>query len=134
MKVVICRVNNEFYAIDIQYIVSIERMKPIRPIPESKPYFLGLVELRDEIIPIISLKKWLGLNEDIPSNEEERIILVEAKATKVGLHVDAATDVIEVEDSDIQKSDGNFNKEVISGVIRREGKLILLFEPKNIVL
>lgn len=129
MKVVLCMVNSELYALDIRHVVSIERMRNIRPLPEAKPYLLGLVELRDEILHVISLKNWLGLKGISNMNGEERIIIVEIENKKVGLHVDATADVIQLDETEIQLLNNVLDTKLFKGVFQWDGKLVLLFEP-----
>ena len=60
--------NKGIYAINTQYVTSINVLtEEITPIPQSKPYFKGIIPFRGEVIPLISLRQLF----DMPSLDEE---------------------------------------------------------------
>ena len=48
-------INNEQYGIDISFVDNIVRMQRITRVPKSQPFFPGVINLRGEIIPVMSL-------------------------------------------------------------------------------
>ncbi|MEK7825521.1 MAG: chemotaxis protein CheW, partial [Nitrospirota bacterium] len=55
------RINNKDYALDIIKIIEIISFKDVTPIPKLPTFIEGVVELRGLVIPVIDLKKRLGL-------------------------------------------------------------------------
>jgi purine-binding chemotaxis protein CheW len=101
---IVVRIGNEHYGIDIQYVDNIVRMQRITRVPKAQPYFKGVINLRGEIIPVMSLRQRLSLSEDIITGKS-RIIIVrpEPQAAPVGLIVDEVKEVITLEANAIEK-------------------------------
>jgi purine-binding chemotaxis protein CheW len=56
---------------------------------------LGIINLRGNIVTVVSTRRLLGLEEQ-PSQEEARIIIVNRTDDCVGIDVDGVADVIEL--------------------------------------
>ena len=61
---IVAKIGCEQYGIDIAYVDNIVRMQKITRVPKTQPYFLGVINLRGEIIPVMSMHKKLELGED----------------------------------------------------------------------
>ncbi len=99
---VIIKINEEYFAIDISYISSIIRMQPITRVPKAQPYFKGIINLRGQVIPVMSLKNRLGL-EETEYNGSTRIVIIEEDNSLVGMIVDSAIEIISLDESKINK-------------------------------
>ncbi|NLY49110.1 MAG: purine-binding chemotaxis protein CheW [Clostridiales bacterium] len=97
------RLGNDLYAIEIKYIENIIVMQNITRVPKAQSYFLGVINLRGEIIPVMSLKARLGLEKDVFTPTSRIIILKpERTAAPVGITVDEVNEVIDLSDEDIE--------------------------------
>ena len=65
---IILKFDSEQYGIDITYIDNIVRLQHITRVPHTQPYFLGIINLRGEIIPVISLRRKFELPEKENTN------------------------------------------------------------------
>jgi purine-binding chemotaxis protein CheW len=101
---IIAYLNKGQYGIDIKYIDNIIVMQSITRIPKSQHFFQGVINLRGEIVPVMSLRNKLGL-EEASYTSKSRIIIVrpEAGAAPVGLIVDEVKEVITLEQDAIEK-------------------------------
>ena len=101
---IIAYLNKDQYGIDIKYIENIIVMQSITRVPKSQSYFKGVINLRGEIVPVMSLRSKLGI-EEVPYTGKSRIIIVrpEAQAASVGLIVDEVKEVITLDQSEIEK-------------------------------
>ena len=61
---IVIRLGEEQYGIDIKYIDNIVRMQKVTRVPKTQPYFIGVINLRGEIIPVMSLRRRFGLEDD----------------------------------------------------------------------
>ena len=101
---IITYLNNEQYGIDIKYIDNIIVMQSITRVPKAQAFFKGVINLRGEIVPVMSLRIKLGIEEAAYTNKS-RIIIVrpEPQAAPVGLIVDEVKEVITLEAEAIDK-------------------------------
>ena len=101
---IIAYLNKSQYGIDINYIDNIIVMQNITRIPKSQKFFRGVINLRGEIVPVMSLSNRLGI-EEAPYTSKSRIIIVrpENGTAPVGLVVDEVKEVITLEHDSIEK-------------------------------
>ena len=72
---IVVQIGNEKYGIDIGYIDNIVRMQKITRVPKVQSYFKGIINLRGEIVPVISIRKKMGLTDDVITGASRIIIL-----------------------------------------------------------
>lgn len=135
---IIAYMNNEQFGIEIKYIENIIVMQSITRVPKAQSYFKGVINLRGEIVPVMSLSNKLGIPET-ELTPKARIIIVrpEHQAAPVGLIVDEVKEVITLEQSDVEKMnyDGKDDKGNFStGVGKYGNDLINLLNISSIVL
>ncbi|MFT4414754.1 chemotaxis protein CheW [Fredinandcohnia humi] len=129
-KVIAFTLNEQDYGIDIQQISSIVRVQEITTVPGVSRFIKGVINLRGSITPIIDLKERLLLGKTSTSSDS-RIIIVENNERQVGLIVDKAKDVIDLDTSVIEpapESMFGINDTFIKGVAKTNGKIFLLLD------
>ena len=85
---IVVMVGDEHYGIDIGYIDNIVRMQKITRVPRVQDYFRGVINLRGEVVPIMSLRKKMGLEDDVFTNASRIIILKLEGNASLGIIVD----------------------------------------------
>ena len=55
-KVVIFKVANGEYSVDVSYVISIEKEEQITPVPQLPSFVRGIRKVREELIPVIDLQ------------------------------------------------------------------------------
>ncbi|AOQ23011.1 hypothetical protein MTAT_29280 [Moorella thermoacetica] len=92
------QVGKEEYALDIadvQEIVHLPENWDV--VPDVPPYVLGLVSLRDRVLPLISMRRLFGLPEgDVAGGRIVVVYVGEGKRVAVGLVVDSVAEVLRV--------------------------------------
>ncbi len=101
---IVVRIGNEQYGINIKYIDNIVRMQKITRVPKSQPYFLGVINLRGEIFPIMSIRRKFGIDDDEITNSTRIIILKPDQQSMVGVLVDAVQEVVTLDEDSIEKT------------------------------
>ncbi len=137
--------NDELIGINIKDVIKITKDIEITSVPKTKDYILGVMNLRGNIIPIVSLKKKFNLlGED--NLENPFIVVVETELGHIGISVDKVEGAVNINPEDIQPSPMNsigIDPEFIDGVVMIEdstGKKELLtllnikkiFKPGNL--
>src|SRR3990172_9176424 len=93
--VVIFRLADEYYAIDIQAVQEIVRMQTITAIPGSDSWVEGITNLRGRVVPVIDLRRRCNVRAGDYSTET-RIVVVSSANGMVGLVVDAVSEVLRI--------------------------------------
>lgn len=93
----------------------------IQKLPASLDFVEGIMHLRDEVIPIINLKKRLGL-ERHDYSEDAKVAVVHLFHRRYGLLFDDITEVFAMDEANVQELDGALQTEdkIISALIARE--------------
>jgi len=124
-------------------LLNIKEMIPaeqdIRPMPQTPSYFLGLINLRGDVISVIDLRKKLNVKDDIkPEDKEEAISIVEfGDGLKMGMLVDSINRVLTVNEEDIQSLDtlnSQMNGEYIEGVVNYDDNKLVSLMNLNAIL
>lgn len=127
--------NNEVYGIEVQQIKEIIKVKDYVTVPNAPNYIEGVINLRGQITPIVSLRKVFGMDKR-PLDENSRIIMVELESEVIGLIVDSVLGVISATYNDVVKpplltsNDGN---SFITGIIRQGEQLIIMIDVMKLI-
>ena len=95
--------GEEVFGIDISYVDNIVRMQRMTRVPNVAPYIKGVINLRGEIIPIMSLRLKMGLEEAEETKATRIIIIKMEQYGKIGMIVDAVKEVVSLQDEQIDK-------------------------------
>ncbi len=137
-KQYICvKLGDEQYGIDIQYVENIVRMQKITRIPKAQHYFKGVINLRGEIVPVMSLRLKFDLEPDVYGHATRIIILKLEQSASVGVIVDEVKEVVTLDDSSIDKPtyDGKNTKDMyLSGVGKHGEGLISLLNIADVII
>ena len=132
---IVVKIGSEQYGIDISYIDNIVRMQKITRVPKIQTYFKGVINLRGDIVPVMSVRKKMNLDDDVITNASRIIILkLEEKGT-IGIIVDEVKEVVTLCTDEIDKTSGSEDGKAmfINGVGKHGDELISLFEISSIV-
>jgi purine-binding chemotaxis protein CheW len=113
---------------DVQEIDDMEN-KEITPVPKTPHFLRGVINLRGNIVPIVDIREILNLPVKPPSRES-RMMILNIKKVRIGIIVDAISEVTHIEKREVQPesehigiTDGQF----ISNIMQyKDGFLVLL--------
>jgi purine-binding chemotaxis protein CheW len=128
VKVIVFALGKEEYGVEVEKVRTIERMQPITRVPKTIPFIKGVINLRGIVVPIIDLRERFGMPQK-ENSENTRIIIVTANDMEVGLIVDSANDVIDVDTDEINDPPeivGGIRAKYLRGVARVAGDRLLV--------
>ncbi|MBR4341129.1 MAG: chemotaxis protein CheW [Lachnospiraceae bacterium] len=127
-------INDEQYGIDINFIDNIVRMQRITRVPKSQNYFPGVINLRGEIIPIMSLRKKFGFEDDIFTPKTRILILKPEPQASIGFIVDEVKEVISLSEDDIDHVVASEDKNTfITGVGKHTKGLVSILNISSVL-
>lgn len=137
VQYIVVNLGDEQYGIDIKYVDNIVRMQKITRVPKTQSFFVGVINLRGEIIPVMSLRKRFGLEEDVYTDKSRIIVIKPEQQESIGLIVDVVREVVTLSDDQIEKvySDGKEEKaKFLSSVGKNtDGSLISLLNVNGVI-
>ena len=131
IQYIVVQIGNEKYGIDIKYIDNIVRMQKITRVPKVQSYFKGVINLRGEIVPVMSIRKKMGLPEDVITDASRIIIIKLEEKGSIGVIVDEVKEVITLNMAEVEKTTAKDS--FINGIGKNGDELISLFEISAIV-
>ena len=133
---IVVKIGSEQYGLDISYIDNIVRMQTITRVPKVQTYFKGIINLRGEVVPVMSIRLKMLLADDQFTDASRIIILKIEEHGTIGIIVDEVKEVVELAMDDIdrpaQKSKLDKNS-FIFGVGKHGDELISLFDISAVV-
>lgn len=134
-RYVVFKIENEYYGINIESVIAIEKMENITRIPNSPEYIKGVINLRGDVITLISLRNKINL-EDKDIDSDSRIIVVSKDDITLGLIVDSSSEVMEIDPDKIDappSTSENESSEHVSGIGKINDRLIILLDLSKIL-
>lgn len=134
IKVVVFRCGNEDYAIPVEHVVSIEKLEQVNPIPHLPNYFLGLMKIRGELVPIVDFEQIL-YGRSASSDEQVRVIVLQTEEMFIGLLVLEAKEILDIANEDLKQIGlVNYSKtQYFSSVANLENRVITIIDPSILV-
>jgi purine-binding chemotaxis protein CheW len=133
---IVINLRTEQYGIDIKYIDNIVRMQQITRVPQVSPYWKGVINLRGEVMPVMSIRLKLDLDDD-EYTDKTRIIIIKIESATIGVIVDQVKEVVTLTEADIEKVQHNPTSENTTGFIsaigKSKGELISLLDIVSLI-
>lgn len=133
---IVVQIGSEKYGIDIGYIDNIVRMQKITRVPKAQVYFPGIINLRGEVVPVMSIRIKMGLEKDVITNTSRIIILKIEDKGMLGVIVDAVSEVVTLSSDQIEPNNvqsGHARDNFINGIGKNGNQLISLLEINAII-
>ena len=100
---VVIRLGNEQYGIDVRYVENIVRMQKITRIPKMPKYLTGIINLRGEVLPVMSIRIKMGLEKDVYEKKTRIIVLKTQTEGNLGVIVDEVREVVTLESTQVDE-------------------------------
>jgi purine-binding chemotaxis protein CheW len=129
------QVGRETFAVPIHLVHEIVRVPEITAVPDAPDYIEGVINLRGKIISVIDLRKRFG-EKQITSTRKNRVMVIEVEKKRVGLIVDAASEVLKLPQGDVDNPPNVFEEgdvNYVTGVGKYKGRLIILIDLTKIL-
>ena len=136
-RVLTLRLGKELYGLDVLNVREIIRPLEIAPVPRAPREFLGVINLRGKIVPVIDLRIKFGL----PATNAERACIVvvqtqtQSRGPKLtGLLVDEVQEVTSFTSTEINDPpDFGAETAFIRGLARTKGGVTILLDLERLL-
>lgn len=121
--------NQEEYAVPLLSVKEVIAMPDTTPIPNTPAHFLGIMNLRGQVISIVDLRVKFGFKTE--KSSENCVIICDFTGVAIGVVVSGVKNVLAVEAKDIGPSPSlseSKTAQYVTGVVKKEKKLILLID------
>ena len=122
------RLGHEWYGIEVGAIVEVLQFMTLNEVPAPHPDVLGMMRLREAVVPVIDLRLRFGLTATYSVNTP--IIVANTPSGPIGLVADDVDDLERVEESQVTAQDSG--SRYVTGVARLSNHLLLLLDVSQI--
>lgn len=129
------RLAEETYGINVMQVQEVLRMTDVAPVPGAPHFVLGIINLRGNVVTVLDLRTRLNLPR-VETTEQSRILIVETHDMALGLLVDSISEVVNLQNDEIDSSPTAGNEEggrYIQGVYSTDERLIILIEIDKLI-
>lgn len=116
------------YAFEVTDAVEVLKARQLTEVPRTPEFIKGILSLRGEMIPVIDLKKRLGIS--LMADKASSRILVAAIDVKAGFLVDKLSGVKEVSAGAVEAAEP---QKFVKGVIKVNDSNILLLDISKLI-
>ena len=126
--------GEEGFAIPLLSVKEVIAPPEITTVPQTPPYFLGIMNLRGQIISVMDLRLKLSIKPKVSS--ETAIIICDIKPNSIGIVVDSIDCVLNQKSNEISENpeiSSSASADCINGVFRNQDKLVLVLDIQKIL-
>lgn len=126
--------GKEDYAIPLLMVREVISVPETTPIPKSPVHFLGIMNLRGQVISVVDLRKKMKVEPS--KNIEEAVIIVDIGGMNIGVVVDSINKVLAFSASDVSdvpEVEQQVNANFILGVYKKEKSLTVLLDIAKVL-
>lgn len=134
-QIVIFKLGNEEYGLDIKKVVEIILHQEIRKVPDVPKHIEGIVNLRGDIHPIYNLRTRFNMEAAV-ADEHTKIIVIRTVERNIGFIVDSVSEILSIPNGEIQDAPSIVNTGAagyIQGVAKQDKRLIVLLDIDKLV-
>jgi purine-binding chemotaxis protein CheW len=127
-------IGDQTYGVEITTVREIRAWNGATPLPNTREFVRGVINLRGTIVPIFDLRARFG--DGLTSPTKNHVVVVMSVGEKwIGLLVDAVSDILTVSRDDIHKvPEGDaVDSDLLSGIVTHENRMVGLIDLPAVV-
>lgn len=132
-QMIVFKIGPEEFAIEIELAKEIVLMRPITPVPETRDFVEGVINLRGNLVPVLDLRKRLRAGR-AENGSKTRIIISMIDGKQTGLIVDGASEVIRVSEDMLEPPPDvitELGADYVAGVINLGARFVTLLDLRK---
>jgi purine-binding chemotaxis protein CheW len=122
--------GREEYGVPLLSVKEVIAIPEITPVPFTPAHFLGITNLRGQIVSVIDLRRKFAL-ENAERSDETALVILDLEQVLLGVVVDSVNEVVSLSESEVSDPPEMLDVRAgafLTGVARKNEKLILLLD------
>lgn len=135
VQLVTLRVGAEEFGLDVFAVHEILRYQSVTGVPKAPAFVEGVLDVRGALIPMVDLRKRFEVAA-LDVGEDTRIAIVDFQGERLGLIVDAVTEVLRVPETAIAPPPAyvrGLAAEFLRGIVQLPNRLVILLDIDRIL-
>jgi len=126
-------IGKQEFGIGVDYVELVNERTEITPVPNSKMFIEGVMNLRGRIVPVVDLTKLMTIEYN-GEEEFENVLILKTEGAEVGFFVNEVKEVVRTTESEIDKGarTEQFDSKV-KGIVQKGKRLILYLDIEEVL-
>lgn len=127
-------VAEERFAVPVERVREILQVQPVARLPNAPPYFLGMIDVRGQGVPVVDLRLKLGLEAGRDTENTRIIVLqvvVDERDLTLGLKTDRVFEITALDGDRLEPPPEigiRWRSDCIAGIGRRNGAFVTVLD------
>lgn len=128
--------GRESFGVSLELVEEIIELPPVTKVPDAPPYVLGVICLRDQVLPLLDFIQLLRVEEDPSAPPRDMVILLSFGAARVGIAVGSIQEIIRIHPQDILPPPQTLSEDEagkFEGVAVRPDRMVSLLRVLDVI-
>ena len=134
-QIVAFRVGEEVFGLEIGNVREVIEYREVTPVPRAPEFVAGIISLRGAILPVVDLRKRIGVEPTEPGPETV-ILVLEVDGRRVGLVADRILDILKAGPERALRTKerkGAVAQEYIQEILKVEDRVVILLRVDKLI-
>ena len=130
------RLGTESFGIALHEVEEIVELPTVTKVPDAPDYVLGVICLRDQVMPLIDLSEILSIDQGQTERLRDKVVLLSFGAAKIGVVVDDIEEILRVQDDQVlppPQTLAEAEREHLEGILLLPGRMVSLINVLKII-
>lgn len=134
LQLIAFSIGEQTYGVEITTVREIRAWNGATPLPNTREFVRGVINLRGTIVPIFDLRARFG-NPLTEPTKNHVVVVISVGDKWVGILVDAVSDILTVSQDDIHTvPEGNSDDtDLLSGIVTHDSRMVGLIDLEAVV-
>lgn len=130
--------DDELYAVEVVKVREVLELKPVTKIPRMPPYMRGVINIRGNVVPVLSLRLKFGM-EEIEDSKDTCIVVMdittEGDHVTIGCLADSVQEVIDLDPEQVEpppRIGTRVDANIIKGMGKREEEFLIILDTDKV--
>ncbi len=135
LQLIAFSLGDQTYSVEITTVREIRAWNGATPLPNTREFVRGVINLRGTIVPIFDLRARFGGGRTSPT--KTHVVVVMSVGEKwVGILVDAVSDILTINKNDVHpvpEGNSSCDSELLKGIITHNDKMVGMIDLHAII-
>ncbi|BDU70126.1 chemotaxis protein CheW [Geothrix oryzae] len=130
------RLGVESFGIALQQVEEIVELPAVTKVPDAPDYVLGVICLRDQVMPLIDLSEILSIQQGDTERKRDMVVLLSFGSARIGVVVDEIQEILRVQDGQTlppPQTLSEAEREHLEGILLLPGRMVSLINVLKII-
>jgi purine-binding chemotaxis protein CheW len=130
------RLGAESFGIALHEVEEIVELPPVTKVPDAPDYVLGVICLRDQVMPLVDLAEILSIQQGNAERKRDMVVLLSFGSAKIGVVVDEIQEILRIQEGQAlppPQTLSETEREHLDGILLLPDRMVSLINVLKII-